>query len=462
MGEDASPPVSELLGLSPGSQLCIVGAGGKTSLLYHLGRDVRAAGLQVITTSTTHMAVGPVPEEFSLILEGKNENRVGKSRMALELGAIPLALAGQEGEKYLGVEPGDIQALRQECDVLLVEADGARGRSFKIPRSHEPEIPPGTTHIAILIGWDAIDRPVSEETCFHPEMFPPPAAPGGILTPHLARVLLFAAGGYLRFGGEEIRLSIIINKADGPGNMGAAIRAARWFYYPLVSEVLVTSLVEKPSFTRAGNGDGAVWGVMLAAGEGARSGGAKLLWDDDCGVPLIRRSLRNALEGGLDGVVLVLGHRSEELRAAIDTDDIPEAIEADEPRLKVVVNPEYASGMSSSLRAGLKALPDDVLGTAILLADQPMVGPELIDSVLVSFRGSLCGICRPVSGKGKGHPVIFREDMFDQLHGLTGDEGGRRVVEENPDRTFEVPWDRLEDFADIDTDEDYRRFRRSC
>ena len=102
MGEDGPPSLSGLLGLSPGSIQGIVGAGGKTGVMFHLGAELRAAGHRVVATSTTHMAVGPLPDGFTLILDESPEGRAKGCAQALESGTIPLVLAGQEGNKYLG------------------------------------------------------------------------------------------------------------------------------------------------------------------------------------------------------------------------------------------------------------------------------------------------------------------------------------------------------------------------
>jgi molybdenum cofactor cytidylyltransferase len=281
-------------------------------------------------------------------------------------------------------------------------------------------------------------------------MFAPRARPGDILTPELARELLYADGGYLRYAEDGLRISVIINKADDDEEERRGEDVARRLYHPTVSEIFLTRLAEPVRFARAANGPGPVWGVLLAAGEAKRGGGEKLLWDAGGGAPLVRRSLDNALESGLDGVVLVLGHRREDIMGVLPNVD---------PRLKLAVNPDYPSGIASSIRTGLAALTDDVLGAAVLLADQPGVGPSLIDAVLHSFRGSLAGICRPSSDDVKGHPVIFRHDMFGELGALQGDLGGRSVVAAHPDITFEVPWDSAGDFKDIDTAEDLESYK---
>jgi probable selenium-dependent hydroxylase accessory protein YqeC len=452
MGEIEKSSLAEQLGLSAGSMLCIVGAGGKTSLLYHLSRELRAAGVKVLATSTTHLSSRPLPEGFRRILFESPETCAAEVDQAYRAGLIPALMRGREGERFKGLPPDDITDLvrRGIANVVLVEADGARTASFKIPRDHEPVIPRGTTHMTIVVGLDALEQPIDGKTCFHPEMFAPLATPGDILMPELARELLYADGGYLRYAGEGLRISIVINKADDDDGKRRGAEAARWFYHPAVSEIFITSLMETGRSIRAANGSGPVWGVLLAAGEAKRGGGDKLLWGTADGVPLILRSLDNALKSRLDGLVLVLGHRSE---------DIMETIPDGNSRLQVVVNPDYPSGIASSIRTGLAAVPEGAFGAAILLGDQPGVGPALIDAVLDSFRGSVAAICRPTSDEVKGHPVIFRCDMYRELMALEGDLGGRSIVSAHPDMTFEMPWDSAGDFMDIDTPEDLERLK---
>ena len=87
------------------------------------------------------------------------------------------------------------------------------------------------------------------------------------------------------------------------------------------------------------------------------------------------------------------------------------------------------------------------------------VRSALIDEVAAGFKGSLAKMARPVADGRGGHPVIFRRDVFPRITGLIGDEGGKVILEEDPDHTLLVPWPDAGDFEDIDTPEDLARLK---
>ncbi|MDZ4278492.1 MAG: nucleotidyltransferase family protein, partial [Dehalococcoidia bacterium] len=132
-------------------------------------------------------------------------------------------------------------------------------------------------------------------------------------------------------------------------------------------------------------------GVILAAGASTRMGQPKQLLAYR-GRPLLQRVVDAALASSLDEVVVVLGHRAEEVRAALE---LPP-----DDRIRLVVNPDYAAGQSTSLRCGLRSASSSATGAAVLLGDQPHVSAALIDRIAQAFRSADRPIVRPV------YPVI--------------------------------------------------------
>ena len=164
-----------------------------------------------------------------------------------------------------------------------------------------------------------------------------------------------------------------------------------------------------------------VAGVLLAAGQASRMGadGAHKLLAEFGGVPLARHSAEAALGAGLSRLVAVTGHRAEEVAAALAGLEIT-----------ALRNPAYASGMASSLAAGVGALGPEVDGAIILLADMPAVTAAHIDALVEAFRkAGGKAVVRAASGGKRGNPVILPRATFDAVRHLEGDVGARQIVE---------------------------------
>jgi molybdenum cofactor cytidylyltransferase len=181
----------------------------------------------------------------------------------------------------------------------------------------------------------------------------------------------------------------------------------------------------------------AVAGLVLAAGEGRRFGGAKQLAEVD-GRPLIEHAL--AAVGAVGRVVVVLGARAGEIRDAADLGGA-----------EVVVCEEWAEGMGASLRRGLEAV-GDAGEVVVVLADQPYVGPAVVDRV----RATGGVFVRAVYDGEPGHPVVIRRPLLDRAGELRGDTGFRDLW---PD-FVPVECGDLADPLDIDTREDLEVVRR--
>ena len=183
--------------------------------------------------------------------------------------------------------------------------------------------------------------------------------------------------------------------------------------------------------------------VVLAAGMSSRMGRQKLLLPMEGGRLLIRLSVERVLAAGLDDVVIVLGRDAEAVAAALA--GLP---------VRTVVNPRYAEGQSTSLRAGLDALPAGTEAAVVALGDQPLPDPGLIRRLVALFRQTGRPVVVPRYHDGRGNPVLFSAAVFDELRAVTGDRGGRGVIARDPARVAEVPVDSPMP-PDVDTWDDY-------
>ena len=147
----------------------------------------------------------------------------------------------------------------------------------------------------------------------------------------------------------------------------------------------------------------------------------------------------------LGEVVVVLGRAADEIRERVDFRNA-----------KVVDNPVFTQGCSSSYRAGIGAVDPRAAAVMIILGDQPGVTPEIIDGVAEHWRqGDKQIVLASYQGR-LGHPMLFAKPMFDKLTVLHGDKAAWKLVDANPDLLSEVPFDRPFP-EDIDTEEDFKR-----
>lgn len=126
--------------------------------------------------------------------------------------------------------------------------------------------------------------------------------------------------------------------------------------------------------------------------------------------------------------------------------------------VQIAYNKEWEVGLSTSVRIGLRALPDSVSAALFLLADQPGITAELINAVIHRYRQTLAPIVAPRHRGRRGNPVLFDRSLFGDLMELEGDQGGRALIEK---RAAEVEWVETgpEVLADVDTPTDYERWQ---
>ena len=188
----------------------------------------------------------------------------------------------------------------------------------------------------------------------------------------------------------------------------------------------------------------AVAAIVLAAGESRRFGQPKqLLPVGD--KTMIQYVVDIALDSPLDQVVVVLGCRAAEIGASI----------AGRP-VQVVVNQEWKSGLSSSVRAGLSAVKPEVSAALFVLADQPGVTAEVIAKLVERYRETRAPLVVPTHCGRQGNPVLFDRSLFAELMEVRGDQGGRRLIAEHENELEEIEVRTEAIFADIDTVDDYQ------
>ena len=191
---------------------------------------------------------------------------------------------------------------------------------------------------------------------------------------------------------------------------------------------------------------GPVAGIVLAAGASSRMGTNKLLLRLG-GESVVRRSVRRALEAGLDPVVVVLGHEADRVRAELA--GLP---------CRPVVNAEHARGMNTSLGAGIGAVPRDVVAAVVALADMPLVTSAMVAELVRRYRASRAPLVVSDYAGTFAPPMLYDRAVFTELEGLEGDGCGKRAVRRHRAEAVFVPWP-ASALADLDEPADYERAR---
>lgn len=190
-----------------------------------------------------------------------------------------------------------------------------------------------------------------------------------------------------------------------------------------------------------------VSGIVLAAGSSSRLGQPKQLLDLE-GRPLLQHAI-DAVEGaGLFDVVVVLGHRADDVAAAVTMSE----------GTRVVVNPDYAEGQATSLRTGLQAADPKSKAAIVLLGDQPAVDAASLRALADAYERTESPIVQAAYSGRPGHPVLFDRSLWADLEAIEGDKGARDLLKDNPEWVVkvelggEVP-------RDLDTWQDYERLK---
>jgi molybdenum cofactor cytidylyltransferase len=181
--------------------------------------------------------------------------------------------------------------------------------------------------------------------------------------------------------------------------------------------------------------------IILAAGQGTRFGAESKLLADLAGKPLVRHVAEAALGSKSVPVLAVLGHRSEEVEAVLPLG------------VRRVENPDYALGLSTSLRAGFAALDPAAQAAVVLLGDMPQVTPELIDRLIEAWIGAgRPAAVVPTHQGRRGNPVLLSAALAPEIATLSGDTGAGALLRARSD-VHELPVTVASILADVDTPE---------
>ena len=410
------------------SVIAVVGGGGKTSLIFRLMEEFVVGGKKVIVTTTTHMAYEP-DRPFA------EDGDTDKIRQNLETHGYTVAAIYDRSKGKVGCLPEEkLSELKKLCDVLLIEADGAKRLPLKVPGEWEPVIPKFVDLVIGVAGMDALGELI-RKTCHRPEKVA--AFLGKRMEETVTEddiVKIAGSEEALRKCVNERRYRVFLNKADLPGKAEAA-------------EKIAGKLEEYGVYT--------AWGslkkkeyhhicdlslIMLAAGNSRRFGSNKLLYEID-GVPMYLRTLyklqKAASELGNCEIIVVTQY--EEIAA-----------KAQESGARVLINPHPERGISSSMQIGLAAAKESS-ACLFTVSDQPWLTTETIVELVHKFLSEHKGMACTLLNNKTGNPCIFSRKYYQELQEIIGDKGGKQIINRHPDDVVYLEIKDARELVDIDT-----------
>ena len=419
------------LSICPGEVVAFTGGGGKSSLALMVAQELSRAGRSVIFTTTTK--IYPVPGMRLVFgLDGVRDALAGGG------GPVCVVACEEPGTgKLVGISPEAVASLQAAAPgaVILVEADGSAGRPLKLPAPHEPVIPPCASLVVPVAGASALGKPISAEWLHRVSLFPA----AGLVTPTVVADALLAC---TRGTPPGARIVPVLGQADLPGaEPGLRETASLLLGRGGVGRVVLAAPATAQP-VRAVIGD--VAAVVLAGGASRRFGGNKLAAAVG-ELSLLESSLRAPLRAGLAHVIVVTGAYHDALAPMLARWPV-----------QVVQNPDWETGMSTTLRAGLAALDASINAAVLCLADQPYLPPSVVTGLVEAWRRGRAPIVAPVAGGARRNPVLFDRRLFPELMAVSGDEGGRSVVRRHEAMMEAVPCAETAWFRDIDSQQDIR------
>ena len=193
--------------------------------------------------------------------------------------------------------------------------------------------------------------------------------------------------------------------------------------------------------------------IVLAAGKSSRMGRPKATLPLDERETFLTRIVRTFKEASVEDVVVVVGHRAEEIIASFADVDVA---------ARFVENPDYEQGQLSSLIAGLQVVDrPGVVAALVTLVDVPLVSAATVRAVVDRYRQTRASVVRPVRGAEHGHPVLIDRSLFDAIRHADPAVGAKQLIRANVSLEGDVNVDDDGAFTDADTLDDYRRLRAS-
>ncbi|MEE9519634.1 MAG: selenium cofactor biosynthesis protein YqeC [bacterium] len=218
-------------GITLGSVVAICGSGGKSTLLYRMADAAAERGWRVLCSSTVAGQMAPAaPGRAVVVAEGLPDFEAHLRETFAASRQVVLYESMERRDKLLGMSVEALGALYEsgQADLFLLECCGARGRSFKAPADYEPVIPPFATHVVVVVGLEAVGRPMDERLVHRPERVTALTGlpMGGLISPEVIAHVVGAPESYLSKGPPGAPWFLYCAKANNPKRQHAVGRLA--------------------------------------------------------------------------------------------------------------------------------------------------------------------------------------------------------------------------------------------
>ncbi len=434
----------------PGDVVALIGAGGKTSTLIALGHELAQAGLRVLATTTSQIAI----DELDLMPYATTLD-AGMAHLSLALGENRFVFLYRDikNNQVYGPDAKLIPRLLDsvDSDVLLIEADQADGLPLKAPLAGEPNIPPETTLVVPMASLAVLGQPLDEEHVYNATAIDERYGfllGNRVKSPWVAQVLRDEELG-LRGVPAAARIVALLNQTAPQGYARGRARLIAQFILrsPRIHGVALGSVRSGEPIYEVQKHIGA---VVLAGGMSRRMGQPKVLLPWGGRRTIIEHIIEQLSLARVPQITVVTGHRAGEVRQVVSR------VGAD-----VVHNDKYTTGeMLSSLKAGLRAMPAHISAALVVLGDQPRIQPKVIAQVMMAYSEGAGDIIAPSYQMRRGHPILIDRRYWPEILDLPDDGSPRDVIDRHKDRIAYVNVDTDSVLRDVDTPEDYRQERR--
>lgn len=380
--------------------ISVVGAGGKTSLIFAWARELAAAGKNVVITTTTHMYRPERMEEDGI--------------------RIVVSDDPERPDKVMAPPAEVLDGLRETADVVLIEADGSRRMPLKWPAPWEPVVPDYTDFTVCVAGLSAIGKKTSDVVYRADEL--PDRLKRETVDMNLMHAMISSREG----GQKGVRgdFRVFMNQVDDDIDRLASAYRLQQIFAVMGIQSAWGSLLEEPKIAV----------ILEAAGNSSRFGSNKLLHIMDDGRPMIA-SILDAVRP-LDVYKKVLVTQYDEVASMA-------------PEFDVVMNDRPDLGISRSMQLGLAAA-GDADAYMFCVCDQPGLTAATLERLIEAYKKGTAGIVS-LAWQGKMcNPKIFSSRYKEELMSLSGDTGGRQILATHKDDILLVEADREAEVKDID------------
>ena len=439
----------EAFNISRGDVVAFIGAGGKTSTLVNLGYELAEMGWRVLATTTTSISVDQLEILPRALAPDSGSEAISE---ALTEDGFVFLYGSIQGDTVHG-PPLDVIPMLMDAvdsDVMLVEADIAKGLPLKAPTDDEPVVPPDTSLVVPIASLTALGKPLDDENVYNVQaIIDRYGFPKGnrIKSPWIAQVLRDEMLG-LRGIPDDMRVIAFLNQAEAKGYTRArarlvarlALRTGR-----LHGVVIGSARAAEPVYEM----QRPVGAVVLAAGLSTRMGEPKVLlpWDKD--KTIIEHIVAQLIAARVDHITVVTGHKSKEVKALVKPMGV-----------QTVFNRSYKTGeMLSSLKAGLRAMPDRVAAALVTLGDQPRIQPKIIYQILSAYAETNAPIIAPSYKMKRGHPMLIARSIWGEIFNVRRDGSPRDVINAHAEDIHYVNVNTDSILRDVDTPQDYSEER---